>query len=601
MSITPGILPRDLGSPLARQPLSIRTTSPTLTSTLKQVRRKNSFIRHADSSEEPPSPHESIFEAFYFSGANSDESNNRIELISLLPNGAPVWGNNENRGPSTPPPAANPLDDVQFRYGHGTILDAIPEQKSGKTNRTVSRTKSLDNMAGFPFLTHRDSFVLSRTPRRKLSFSLDDMALVNRYYHDACTTIEKETCRTLPVIVSEIYAQPKKPLHAPPDRPSTPPGMPSWTAAQNLPPRGRTTHEAPRQSRFQRFFGFPGSGLTISSRIPTSTGQLQHRDRVASSPVRGRTAPRFRPPRSVYGPLDQHPFARAPVACVVTGAPDTTAQVEVAPEPSMAEVRRQKSKLRRHPRNRVRFTPSATARDSENIALASAFEATSTQAVHPLTPIPLPIQPQITPVKKLCKHQLSRLQNDSVNNDNNFPPSISYENLTEDSPVRPPHTPTMGPRQSLSPSLSRVTASTGSPFNRHDLDEINLAPTPEPDRSLGSAHSGAPLMSGALRQSLLFTPDMNIERGPEVFGGVEEAEVKQEWCWRCKVDEGCRMLDSLWVSGLGVLGFWCCGFDSEEEEEVGAEGFGINGGVGVMGGERLPPSRRVSLGTQAMV
>jgi hypothetical protein len=61
-----------------RSPL--RMMSPSMP---KQVRRKSSFILRGDSSEDFPSPHDSIFEAYSFSAANSDESSHKVELVSI--------------------------------------------------------------------------------------------------------------------------------------------------------------------------------------------------------------------------------------------------------------------------------------------------------------------------------------------------------------------------------------------------------------------------------------------------------------------------------------------------------------------------------------
>lgn len=613
MAITSGILPEEgiISSP-TRNPLQIKTTSPSPASTLKQVRRKDSFLRHADSSDDYPSPHESIFEAFYFSATNSDESNSRIELITLYPHGPP---NDENRGPRPQtPPAPTPMDDIQFRYGHGTVLETIAEQKSSGT-RTVSRTKSLDSMPSFPFLNHRDSFMLARSPRRKQSFSLDDLALINRYYHEACATIEKDTCKPIPLEVTEIYAQPKKPLHPPPERPSTPPGMPSWTAAQNIPPRGRISYAPTTQNRFQRFFGISPSGIAVSSRVPQPPGPGNARDRAVSAPTRGRTPPRFRPPRSVYGPLDQHPFTRAPVAQILPRSSEATpAQTEISfltqsvSEPSVAEMRRQKSRRRRLTGQKVRFTPSATQRDSEALALQSAIEATTATAVHPLSVMQAMPQPQNSPFPEPCHHRGNRLKKtrsqSAENNYQNTALGIEYTTLPPESPTRQELIHPMGPRQYLSPIISRTTIGSSSPTIGESLVFGDAVPTtPEADSRVSSVNSTAPLMSGALR-SMVSTPD--LARLPQAVAKTKQ-ETKAHWCWRCKLENGCQMVDRWWMNSMSFVCFVCCGFDVNEDGSVTYSDLGATSDpyvTGMRGGGGRPRChtigpRRVILGQSA--
>ncbi|KAH7346891.1 hypothetical protein BKA65DRAFT_376894, partial [Rhexocercosporidium sp. MPI-PUGE-AT-0058] len=254
------------------------------------------------------------------------------------------------------------IDTIKFRYGHGTALDTITEQKSFTTIRSKARTKSADNSPSLPFLSHRDCFTISKTPRRQISFSLDDILEIKKSYHDACAVIEQEICK--PLLAPEVYAEPKAPIQAPPDRPPTPPGMPSWTESQILLiPRRRQSQlpQAPRQNMVQRFFNF--SGLTTKSR-----DEAPEERRIASSPVRGRTAPRFRPPKSVYGPIDQHPFAIAPITKIQSDPPSSI------PKPKGKRLQKEQ---------RVRFTPSATARDSEANILQAAIESTSATAPNP--------------------------------------------------------------------------------------------------------------------------------------------------------------------------------------------------------------------------
>ncbi|TVY80613.1 hypothetical protein LSUE1_G004792 [Lachnellula suecica] len=374
-----------------RQPLLPRTISPPTTQ-LKQIRRKASFVFRSDSDEDVASPHSSIFEALYHSGGSGDENYNSIALNTIPRSDASIKGqkNDENaQNGQTPPPPKTPLD-VEFRYGKGTALDTITEQKSYNTLSTLARSKSVDELPTFPFLHHRDSLMVAKSPRTKKSFSLDDIDLVKQSYHDACANIERATAISWSIF--EEYAKPKDPLHSPLERPPTPPGMPSWTAGQNISSVPRPS--VPQQNRFQRFFGLPPFGIRVSSREPRSSSHGTIRS--VSLPV-ARRVPRFRPPRSVYAPIESHPFNNAPVAEVQLNA---------------SELKRQ-----RRLNQQVRFTPSATARDSEMNALRDAIESTRESAIHPTASMEaIPSQPQI-PTHAACPHRRGR--RDTLNSLNN--------------------------------------------------------------------------------------------------------------------------------------------------------------------------------------
>lgn len=580
----------DIGSSPSRAPLQPRTTPSSPTLTLKQVRRKNSFLLRADSSEDYPSPHDSIFEAFYFSGTNSDESLSRIELITIhghkhlgvVKDGG---GNNENREPSASS-IANNVDDIQFRYGHGTALETITEQKSFGTIRTISRAKSADDVANSPFLNHRDSFVLAKSPRRKHSFSLDDLALINKSYHEACAMIERETCKACkpPLEVPEVYAQPMKPLHAPPERPQTPPGMPSWTAAQNAPPRvRRITYSTPpvKQNRFQRFFGLPASNTIHSSIVPPN-GNIRSQGRVVSAPPGGRIAPRFRPPRSAYGgPIDQHPFSRAPMAKVLVDAPPLPPPPpppeESIPESSANElvqpqVKRKKSKGKRQLGKQVRFTPSATARDSEALALQVAIESTSASAIHPLAPMETFPQPPILANKHACRHY-RRKQSPSILSRTDgitTPPSINYDDLPSGTALR---LQPVRPRQFLSP----ITSPNGPNFSTLSLGESMIPAGLVTDMQtlenhISSVSSTTHLMSGALRPGTT-APD---PCRPLLDGRTSEINEKVSWCWKCKIERGWQKMDRFFIGAAGMACFICCGYDIEDD---GSISYSDNGAV----------------------
>ncbi|KAK0107990.1 hypothetical protein ONS96_003768 [Cadophora gregata f. sp. sojae] len=539
MAATIGILPADLGSSTSRIPLRPKAVTPTPTNT---IRRKGSFIRLADSSEELPSSHESIFEAFCFSA--SEASSHHAELVDIpsrIPR--PVKKNDENSRDVSP---SNFIDTIHFRYGNGTVLDTITEQKSYTTISSKARTKSADNSPSIPFLGHRDSFIISKTPRRQISFSLDDIEEIKRSYHDACVVIEQELCK--PLLVQEIYAEPKVPIQAPPDRPPTPEGMPSWTEAQVLAiPRRRQSNlpQASHQSRVRRFFNLSSAPTLSSCQVS------DERNRTVSAPVPGRTAPRFRPPKSVYGAIDQHPFAKAPIVKTQSVAPSAI------PRPKGKRLQKQQ---------RVRFTPSATARDSEANMLQAAIESTTATAPHPFQPFPTTETP---PPKKVCPH---RKTSGSIAAQDNPRTTTATEYSTIHSPV-----PYHRDEDTTLPSPNPGTALPDSPLPQTQAELDSLCVLESPQERPASVSSTTYLMTGALRAPTPPPPSVALE--PEL--------AKENWCWRCTLRSAVGKLDDWWMKSARCICFVCCGFDIEDDmdgERERGDGRGNGSGSGTGSG-----------------
>ena len=326
----------------SRPPLSSVTNSPPQTPTLpqcKRIRRKSSLIRRIDSSEDIPSSHESIFHAERSSSTNSEGNDSELwPKTGLSPAITPITsinlvGNNEKIRDQL---LAPPFGRTPILYGHGTALTTITEQKSSTTmNTKVSSVHpgsesevSLARTSVHNLLRHRNSFhmpstVTLRSPRRRKSFSADDLVFIKRSYHEACAVIERRTHESLQI--HDVYAEPRMPILPPIERPPTPPGMPSWTAAQNGSIQNASQPQnwavAGTQNRLQRFLGIRPSTIESSSRTPVPIA-LQYSNqniqvigggRTASSPLPVRVAPRFRPIRSGHGtgPLESHPFHHA--------------------------------------------------------------------------------------------------------------------------------------------------------------------------------------------------------------------------------------------------------------------------------------------------
>ncbi|KAG9247900.1 hypothetical protein BJ878DRAFT_123259 [Calycina marina] len=173
--------------------------------------------RQLDSSEEPPSFHDSLYDA-------------KAETICLP---SPV--KDENRRFSM---------ENDFLYGKGTVLTPIKE----KLSSTTIGTKIGIPAAGFGGLA-----------RRKKSFSTSDVSL------------------TYSTPVHFRYAQPKSPIREPLSRPSTPPGLPSWDEYQTRP----RNVVSPRPKLLRRLFhntAMAPSPVMARFRAPRSSysGLSQH-------------------------------------------------------------------------------------------------------------------------------------------------------------------------------------------------------------------------------------------------------------------------------------------------------------------------------------
>jgi hypothetical protein len=221
---------------------SLLANSPPQTPTLlqcKRIRRKSSLI--IGSSEDIPSSHESIFHAERFSSTSSeDKGSGSWPKITLSPIITPIAsvniiGNNENIGNQLLAPT---IGSTPILYGHGTALTTIVEQKS--TTTTCTRVSSINprstpeislaisstqNLLGYRNSSDLPSTVTLLSPRRRKSFSADDLVFIKCSYHEACAMTERGTGDSFPI--HDIYAEPRTPILPPIERPATSLGMPS--------------------------------------------------------------------------------------------------------------------------------------------------------------------------------------------------------------------------------------------------------------------------------------------------------------------------------------------------------------------------------------
>jgi hypothetical protein len=510
-TLTPTKIEND-GSP-SRLPLLPRTISPNSVKTRK-VRRKDSFILLSDSTDDHFSPHGSIYDAQYVSASeeNIEKLDGIVASMPESPSSLRVIDENVKIGDTRIPSITIP--DTQFLYGNGTMLDTITEQRSSLTMRSLARPKSLDQLGQMKSLTHSDSFELSKVPRRMQSLSLDDLALIKLSYHGACNRIESKR-RSLAASESkyyspgssihEIYTQPRVPIHAPIVRPSTPPGMPSWTAGQAL---GHAPHTADRQGNaIQRFFGLAGStSIPSSSNPPLPYGPT------------GRPPPRFRPPRSSYAQISQHPFTRAPIA-----------------RSSDQETPTGKRKMMQ----RVRFTPSATARDSEQNNIRNEILAASNSAGNRNESMQVVPRAQS---QRRCPHRSGRRATMKSLNRGLYNPfsrrgsrergemELPYSNIRHNTPATPSN--------NLGSSLQAGSIASARPSS-----EIN------------------PVVADGIAGNAL----LNSSTDHLMTGANPESQPKAAWCWKCSIDKVVMKLDKFWYNGAACLCFVCCGFDIDED------------------------------------
>lgn len=280
----------------------------------------------------------------------------------------------------------------------------------------------------------------------------------------------------------------------------------------------------------QRFFNLSGYTPTPRDQIP------EERNRAVSAPVRGRTAPRFRPPKSVYGPIDQHPFAKAPVAKIHSSTPSAI------PKP----------RKRLQKEQRVRFTPSATARDSEVNILQAAIESTTATALNPFQPAPSQsLMPAVQPPpKKICHH---RRTSGSTMSAEKPKVTTTVEYSTRRSPL-PYH---RGDLPSWSPAESSIRPASPSTPTQAERDSLCVLDSNR-DRPL-SVTSTTFLMSGGLRAPSP-PPHVPAPKIPELK--------KEKWCWKCAVQIVFDKLDDWWMKSAGCVCFVCCGFDIDDEGNV---------------------------------
>ncbi|KAI1004320.1 hypothetical protein K3495_g3896 [Podosphaera aphanis] len=317
-------LPKDMRkSPFRENHQSRNVPGTDVSFSTGYIQRNGHFDFNSNSSDDYPSSHTSIYEAFHFSSTSSEDNCRMVELANISPSRS-VMTVGKRRGDKnigeTGNFVTNHINDPEFYYGFRTKLNTITEQKSYNSLGTLPR-KSMDDLS---IVRQREKTFGPDMLHRQRSFSLDDLDLINSSYHKPSRLII-EPENSLLLQMREIYAQPKAPPQAPIKRLETPPGMPSWTAAQNL-PNNRTRTKAHNrqisQNCLKRFLNIPTAAFSAYM-TPKS---LHVRDQNVQISTRGPPAPRFRPPRSAYASLDQHPFFNIKPTKLNSGLPTTNSE-----------------------------------------------------------------------------------------------------------------------------------------------------------------------------------------------------------------------------------------------------------------------------------
>ncbi|KAI0451828.1 hypothetical protein F5B21DRAFT_363430 [Xylaria acuta] len=253
-----------------RSPLSNRANIDIDTAT------KTTNWEHKDSSEGPPSTHESICDAAWISTSDLAKSPYQTPGRPVTP----------FRSIDIDLDSESPLSRLEtpFLYGHGTELAPILEQRSIATLRTKGSLSTSDLSSllhgasgGSSSRSHSksDNTTHSHPLRRQhSSFSPHASPEALTGTGESGPQLRRLAYSRPTVHVVDVHAYPRKPIYPPPQRPRTPPSLRRIARPQS-------------------------EGDAYVSAFSTATG--------TSSGI-AYEEPGFRPPRSGHGNLSTHPF-----------------------------------------------------------------------------------------------------------------------------------------------------------------------------------------------------------------------------------------------------------------------------------------------------
>ncbi|KAI0556285.1 hypothetical protein F4679DRAFT_26770 [Xylaria curta] len=242
---------------------------------------KTTIWEHKDSSEDPPSTHESIFDAAWLSTSDLAKSPYQTPGRPVTPFRAAIDIDLESESPLS-------RLETPFLYGHGTELAPILEQRSIATLRTKGSLSTSD----------LSSLLHDAPGGNNKSRSKSDNSHPLRHQPSFSPPSATETGSSSPqlrhlsfsrptVHIVDVHAYPRKPIYPAPQRPRTPPSL----------------------RRISR---------------PQSEGDAYMITATSSSIAY--EAPNFRAPRSGHGNLSSHPFLTSQSTTAITTAPSTPNQ-----------------------------------------------------------------------------------------------------------------------------------------------------------------------------------------------------------------------------------------------------------------------------------
>ncbi|KAI0186541.1 hypothetical protein EV127DRAFT_484047 [Xylaria flabelliformis] len=269
--------------PIPNRSQQTRSRSP-LSNLANMTMDKTSIWEHKDSSEDPPSTHESIFDAAWLSTSDLAKSPYQTPGRPVTPFRASIDIDLDSESPLS-------RLETPFLYGHGTELAPILEQRSIATLRTKGSlsTSDLSSLLHDAPGGRGGNSNSSSNGRIKRSRSKSDTLHPLRHQPSfspppeptatgtgtnsssspqlRCLSFSRPT-----VHIVDVHAYPRKPIYPAPQRPKTPPSLRRISRPQSEGDAYMTTGAA------------------------TSSGSIAYE------------APGFRAPRSGHGNLSSHPF-----------------------------------------------------------------------------------------------------------------------------------------------------------------------------------------------------------------------------------------------------------------------------------------------------
>ncbi|TRX92805.1 hypothetical protein FHL15_006211 [Xylaria flabelliformis] len=304
---------------------------------------KTSIWEHKDSSEDPPSTHESIFDAAWLSTSDLAKSPYQTPGRPVTPFRAAIDIDLDSESPLS-------RLETPFLYGHGTELAPILEQRSIATLRTKGSLSTSDlssllhdapgggggdggrnsSSSNSKSKRSRSKSETSHPLRRQPSFSPPPETTTTTTTITGTNSSSSPQLRRLSfsrptVHIVDVHAYPRKPIYPAPQRPKTPPSL--------------------------RRISRPQSEGDAYMMTTTATAMTSSSSSIAYE------APGFRAPRSGHGNLSSHPFI---MSQSTTAIPSTTAPSTSSPTRQHQQQQQQQQQRRRNEPQLEQYIPLTT-------------------------------------------------------------------------------------------------------------------------------------------------------------------------------------------------------------------------------------------------